>query len=62
MSLPDPQLMSDAQSLTVFASAVSQAAVKLINGLDIASAEYDYFKDNLTKLRTIMDRVELHIG
>ncbi len=64
--LPDPQLMADANSLTVFASAISQAAVKLVNGLDPASPEYAelkaYFKENLPKLKVIIDRLEADLG
>jgi len=65
-TLPDPQLMADAQSLTVFASAVSQASMKLVNGLDPSTPEYAeikaYFKENLPKLRTVMDRLEADLG
>lgn len=60
--LPDPQLMADANSLTVFASAVSQAAARLVNGLDPSSAEYAdlkvYFKENLPKLKGVIERLE----
>lgn len=66
VNLPDPQLMADAQSLTVFASAVSQAAIKLVNGIDPSSPEYEelktYFKENLPKLRVVMDRLEADLG
>ena len=66
VTLPDPQMMADAQSLPLFASAVSQSASKLINGLDPASPEFAeikaYFKDNLSKSRAIQDHVEAYIG
>ena len=64
--LPDPQLMADAQSLTVFASAISQAAIKLVNGLDPSSPEYAdlkvYFKENLPKLKVVIEHLEADLG
>lgn len=64
--LPDPQLMADAQSLTFFASAVSQAASKIVNGIDPNSEEYAelkaYFHQNLPKLKIIIDRLEADLA
>lgn len=61
MSLPNPQLMADAQSLNVFAQAVSQSVVKLVNSPDTASPEYielkAYFEENMPKLKIIVDRL-----
>jgi len=61
MSLPNPQEMSDAQSLNIFAQAVSQAKVKLVNSPDIESAEHKeleaYYEENLTKLKIIVERL-----
>lgn len=66
MSLPNPQLMADAQALNVFAQAISQAAVKLVNSADESTPEFielkNYFNDNLPKLRAIMDRLDNDLG
>lgn len=66
IKLPDPQLMADAQSLTFFASAVSQAAARLLNNMDPESPEFaelkSYFHQNLPKLKIIIDRLEADLG
>lgn len=63
---PDPQLMADAQSLNVFASAVSQASIQLVNAADKTSPEYEklkvYFKENLPKLKVIIEHLEADLG
>jgi len=66
MSLPNPQLMADAQALNVFSQAVSQAAVKLVNSADTEYPEYvelkDYFNENLPKLKVVIERLEADLG
>lgn len=66
MSLPNPQLMADAQALNVFSQAVSQAAVKLVNSADTQSPEYvelkAYFNENLPKLKVVIERLEADLG
>lgn len=66
MSLPSPQLIADASALNVFAQAVSQSASKLVTIKDQASIEYQeldaYFKENLPKLKTIIERLEKDLG
>lgn len=61
-TFPDPQLMADAQSLNVFAQAISQAAVQLFNASDKSTPEYEslrsYFLENLPKLKLIIDHLE----
>lgn len=66
MSLPNPQIMADAQALTVFSQAISQVSIKLVNAHDLASPEYQelksYFKENLPKLKDIIERLEADLG
>jgi hypothetical protein len=66
IGFPDPQLMADAQNLNVFASAVSQAAIQLINFPDKASPEYEklkaYYKENMPKLKVFIEHLEADLG
>ena len=66
MILPNPQLMSDAQSLNVFAQAISQAAVQLVNAADASTPEFSelksYFVANLPKLKDIVERLEADLA
>ncbi len=63
---PDPQLIADAQALNVFAQAVSQASLHLINSADKTSVEYAklkiYFQENLPKLQGIIERLETDLA
>jgi hypothetical protein len=65
-NFPNPQLMADAQALNVFGQAMSQAAVQLVNFSDKASPEYEalkvYFKENLPKLKVIVENLEADLG
>ncbi len=65
-NFPNPQLMADAQALNVFGQAMSQAAVQLVNFSDKTSPEYEslksYFKENLPKLKVIIDNLEADLG
>ena len=66
MTLPNPQLMADAQALTVFAQAVAQAASQLVNKTDPSTPEFQelkaYFKTNIAKLKSILDNLESDLG
>lgn len=66
MSLPNPQLMADAQALTVFSQAIAQAASQLVNNPDKSKPEYaelkTYFNENVPKLKIILDRLEADLG
>lgn len=61
VSLPNPQMMADAQALNIFAQAVSNAAVQLVNHTDPTDPEYpswkQYFQDNLPKLQATINRL-----
>ncbi len=61
MSLPNPQMMADAQALIVFAQAVSQAVVKLVHAADASTPEYQeikpYLIENMPKLETLTGRL-----
>ena len=60
-TLPNPQMMADAQALNIFAQAVSQAAVQLVNHTDPTDPGYpalkQYFLDNLPKLQATINRL-----
>lgn len=66
MNLPDPQLLSDAQSFNVFSQLMAQATVKIMNPEDGAEVDYEgykkYFKTNLPKLKIIIERLEADLG
>lgn len=63
---PNPQLMADAQALNVFAQAISQAAIQLVNNIDPTSPEYElvrtYFLENFPKLKVIIERLEADLA
>lgn len=65
-TFPNPQLMADAQALNVFGQAMSQAAVQLVNCSDRTNPEFEplntYFKENLPKLKVIIDNLEASLG
>ena len=60
-TLPNPQMMADAQALNIFAQAISNAAVQLVNHTDPNDPQYpewkQYFADNLSKLQATINRV-----
>ncbi len=62
MALPNTKLLADAQSVIIFANAVSQCAAQMINAADPTTPEYamikDYFLDNLPMLNDVLTRLE----
>jgi hypothetical protein len=66
MSLPDPELMSFAQSVPVFSQAIAQSSAQLINSVDKTTQEHTdmkaYLKDNIQKFRVVLDQIETRIA
>lgn len=66
MTLPDPQILSDAHGLGWFASAVSQPAVNLLNGSIKTPEEYEriesYFHESVEKLRNVISQLVAEVS
>jgi len=66
MNLPNPQTMTDAQSINIFAQAVSRAAVEIINSADATTHQYAemkaYFDENMPKLKEAVERLSIALG
>lgn len=66
MTLTDPQLMADAHSLPVFATAISQAFLDLIHARNRQLSDYeklnDYFHKNLPKMEAIIANLKAGLG
>lgn len=66
----DPELMSDAQRFTTFASAIAQSSMQLyefaLNNGDKTSPEYlklhDYFKSNFPKFKECIAKLEADLA
>jgi hypothetical protein len=66
MALPDPELMSLAQNVTVYSQAVAQSASQLINSADKTTPEHSqmqaYLKDNIQKFKVVLDELEARVA